>query len=134
MEQEKIDQYLSGIQRKKAELDLREQTILKEKKDYAIGMIKLLVDLTNKTVFNVADVVGNDKDNVWCIFLGTDEVVECYVTNIHYDEQLSTIKFDIRDCNGYGYEYENVYLSECENGILDNLIEHLIENFNEYLK
>lgn len=132
MEQEKIDQYLNGIQRKKAELDLREQTILKEKKDYAIGMIKLLVDLTNKTIFNVADVVGNEKENVWCIFIGTNDVVECYVTKIHYDKPLSTIKFDIRDCDGY--EYQDVYLSECQNNILDNLIDHLIENFNEYLK
>lgn len=132
MEQEKIDQYLSGIQRKKAELDLREQTILKEKKDYAIGMIKQLVDLTNKTIFNVTDVVGNDKENVWCIFIGTNDVVECYVTNIHYDKPLSTIKLDIRDCDGY--EYQDVYLSECQNNILDNLIDHLIENFNEYLK
>lgn len=132
MEQEKIDQYLNGIQRKKAELDLREQTLLKEKKDYAIGMIKLLVDLTNKTIFNVADVVGNEKENVWCIFIGTNDVVECYVTKIHYDKPLSTIKFDISDCDGY--EYQDVYLSECQNNILDNLIDHLIENFNEYLK
>ena len=132
MEQEKIDQYLIGIQRKKAELDLREQTILKEKKDYAIGMIKQLVELTNKTIFNVADVVGNEKENVWCIFIGTNDVVECYVTKIHYDKLLSTIKFDIRDCDGY--EFQDVYLSECQNSILDNLIDHLIENFNEYLK
>lgn len=132
MEQEKIDQYLIGIQRKKAELDLREQTILKEKKDYAIGMIKQLVELTNKTIFNVADVVGNEKENVWCIFIGTNDVVECYVTKIHYDKPLSTIKLDIRDCDGY--EYQDVYLSECQNNILDNLIDHLIENFNEYLK
>ena len=132
MEQGKIDQYLNGIQRKKAELDLREQTILKEKKDYAIGMIKQLVDLTNKTIFNVTDVVGNEKENVWCIFIGTNDVVECYVTNIHYDKPLSTIKLDIRDCDGY--EYQDVYLSECQNNILDNLIDHLIENFNEYLK
>jgi len=132
MEQEKIDQYLIGIQRKKAELDLREQTILKEKKDYAIGMIKQLVELTNKTIFNVADVVGNEKENVWCIFIGTNDVVECYVTKIHYDKLLSTIKFDIRDCDGY--EFQDVYLSECQNNILDYLIDHLIENFNEYLK
>lgn len=132
MEQEKIDQYLIGIQRKKAELDLREQTILKEKKDYAIGMIKQLVELTNKTIFNVADVVGNEKENVWCIFIGTNDVVECYVTKIYYDKLLSTIKFDIRDYDGY--EFQDVYLSECQNNILDNLIDHLIENFNEYLK
>jgi hypothetical protein len=122
-----LHKYLNSIKKEKAELNLRQEVILKEKTDLLISILTTLKEETKQFSF---DVIGNAyiPKEMPCLYINEKKSINCIVDRVRIYTTIHSIGLDVVDVET-GYKFEDILLEDCQSSIIDNLLDYLTENF-----
>ena len=122
-----LHKYLNDIKKKQAELNLRQEAILKEKTDLLISILTALKDETKQFSFDVRGNAYIPKE-IPCIYINEKKSINCIVDRVRIYTTIQSIGLDIVDVET-GYKIEDVLIEDCQSSIIDSLLDYLTENF-----
>jgi hypothetical protein len=122
-----LHKYLNSVKKQQAELNLRQEVILKEKTDLLISILTALKEETKQFSFDVRGNAYIPKE-IPCIFIKEGRPIHCTVERVRIYTSINSVGLDVID-GVYGYEFEDILLEDCHSSIIDNLLDYLTENF-----
>lgn len=122
-----LHKYINSIKKQQAELNLRQEVILKEKTDLLISILTSLKEETKQYSFDVRGNAYIPKE-IPCIYINEKKSINCIVDRVRVYTTLHSIGLDIVDVET-GYEIEDVLIEECQSSIIDSLLDYLTENY-----
>jgi hypothetical protein len=122
-----LHKYLNSVKKQQAELNLRQEVILKEKTDLLISILTALNDETKQYSFDVRGNAYIPKE-IPCIYINENKSINCVVDRVRIYTTIQSIGLDIVDVES-GYKFENVLIEDCQSSIIDSLLDYLTENF-----
>ena len=122
-----LHKYINGVKKQQAELNLRQEVILKEKTDLLISILTALKEETNQFSFDVRGNAYLPKE-IPCIYNGEKKSITCIVDRVRIYTTIRSIGLDIVDVESDS-EIEDVLIEDCQSSIIDNLLDYLTENF-----
>ena len=122
-----LHKYINGVKKQQAELNLRQEVILKEKTDLLISILTALKDETKQYSFDVRGNAYIPKE-ITCIYIDGKKYIHCIVDRVRIYTSIHSIGLDIVDVET-GYEIEDVLIEDCQSSIIDNLLDYLTEYF-----
>ena len=125
-----LHKYLNSVKKEQAELNLRQEVILKEKTDLLISILTALKEETKQFSFDVRRNAYIPKE-IPCIYIDGNKYIHCIVDRVRIYTTNQSIGLDIVDVeSGYnGYKIEDVLIEDCQSSIIDSLLDYLTENF-----
>lgn len=122
-----LHKYINSVKKEHAELNLRQEVILKEKTDLLISILTALKEETNQFSFDVRGNAYLPKE-IPCIYNGEKKSITCIVDRVRIYTTIRSIGLDIVDVET-GNKIEDVLIEDCQSSIIDNLLDYLTENF-----
>lgn len=122
-----LHKYINSVKKEQAELNLRQEVILKEKTDLLISILTALKEETKKYSFDVRGNAYIPKE-IPCIYINEKKSITCIVDRVRIYTTIQSIGLDIVDVET-GYKIENVLIEDCQSSIIDSLLDYLTENF-----
>jgi hypothetical protein len=122
-----LHKYLNSVKKQQAELNLRQEVILKEKTDLLISILTALNDETKQYSFDVRGNAYIPKE-IPCIYINENKSINCVVDRVRIYTTIQSIGLDVVDVES-GYKFENVLIEDCQSSIIDSLLDYLTENF-----
>lgn len=122
-----LHKYLNSVKKQQAELNLRQEVILKEKSDLLISILTALKDETKKFSFDVRGNAYIPKE-IPCLYINENKSINCVVDRVRIYTTMHSIGLDIVDVDT-GYKIEDVLIEDCHSSIIDSLLDYLTENF-----
>ena len=120
-----LHKYINGVKKQQAELNLRQEVILKEKTDLLISILTALKEETKQYSFDVRGNAYIPKE-IPCIYINEKKSINCIVDRVRI--YTYSIELDIVDVET-GYKIEDVLIEDCQSSIIDSLLDYLTENF-----
>ena len=122
-----LHKYINSVKKEHAELNLRQEVILKEKTDLLISILTALKEETNQFSFDVRGNAYLPKE-IPCIYIDGKKYIHCIVDRVRIYTTIQSIELDIVDVDT-GNKIEDVLIEDCQSSIIDNLLDYLTENF-----
>ena len=122
-----LHKYINNVKKEKAELNLRQEVILKEKTDLLISILTALKEETEQFSFDVRGNAYIPKE-IPCIYINEKKYIICIVDRVRIYTTIQSIGLDVVDVET-GYKFENILLEDCQSSIIDSLLDYLTENF-----
>ena len=122
-----LHKYINSVKKQQAELNLRQEVILKEKTDLIISILTALKDETKRYSFDVRGNAYIPKE-IPCIYINEKKSITCLVDRVRIYTTIHSVELDIVDVET-GYKIENVLIEDCQSSIIDSLLDYLTENF-----
>lgn len=122
-----LHKYLNSVKKQQAELNLRQEVILKEKTDLLISILTALKEETKQFSFNVRGNAYIPKE-IPCICINGGRPINCIVDRVRIYTTMHSVGIDIVDAET-GYEIEDISLEDFQSSIIDSLLDYLTENF-----
>ena len=122
-----LHKYLNSVKKQQAELNLRQEVILKEKTDLLISILTALKDETKQFSFDVRGNAYIPKE-IPCIYINEKKSITCIVDRVRIYTTIQSIELDIVDVDT-GNKIEDVLIEDCQSSIIDNLLDYLTEYF-----
>lgn len=119
--------YINSVKKEQAELNLRQEVILKEKTDLLISILTALKDETKQYSFDVRGNAYIPKE-IPCIYINEKKSITCVVDRVRVYTTIHSLGLDIVDIES-GYKIEDVLIEDCQSSIIDSLLDYLTENF-----
>ena len=121
-----LHKYINSVKKQQAELNLRQEVILKEKTDLLISILTALKEETKQYSFDVRGNAYIPKE-IPCIYIDGKKYIHCIVDRVRIYTSIHSIGLDIVDVDT-GNEIEDVLIEDCQS-IIDNLLDYLTEYF-----
>ena len=122
-----LHKYINSVKKEHAELNLRQEVILKEKTDLLISILTALKEETNQFSFDVRGNAYLPKE-IPCIYISEKKSITCIVDRVRIYTTIRSIGLDIVDVET-GNKIEDALIEDCQSSIIDNLLDYLTENF-----
>ena len=122
-----LHKYINSVKKQQAELNLRQEVILKEKTDLLISILTALKEETKQYSFDVRGNAYIPKE-IPCIYINEKKSITCVVDRVRVYTTIHSIELDIVDVET-DYKIENVLIEDCQSSIIDSLLDYLTENF-----
>lgn len=122
-----LHKYINSVKKQQAELNLRQEVILKEKTDLLISILTALKDETKQFSFDVRGNAYIPKE-IPCIYIDEKKSITCVVDRVRVYTTIHSLGLDIVDIET-GYKIEDVLIEDCQSSIIDSLLDYLTENF-----
>lgn len=122
-----LHKYINSVKKEQAELNLRQEVILKEKTDLLISILTALKEETKQYSFDVRGNAYIPKE-IPCIYNGEKKSITCVVDRVRVYTTIHSLGLDIVDIET-GYKIEDVLIEDCQSSIIDSLLDYLTENF-----
>ena len=122
-----LHKYINSIKKEQAELNLRQEVILKEKTDLLISILTAIKEETKQYSFDVRGNAYIPKE-IPCIYINEKKSITCVVDRVRVYTTIRSIGLDIVDVET-GNKIEDVLIEDCQSSIIDNLLDYLTENF-----
>jgi hypothetical protein len=122
-----LHKYINSVKKEQAELNLRQEVILKEKTDLLISILTAIKEETKQFSFDVRGNAYIPKE-IPCIYINEKKYINCIVDRVRIYTTMHSIGLDIVDVET-GYKIEDVLIEDCHSSIIDNLLDYLTENF-----
>ena len=126
-----LHKYINSIKKEQAELNLRQEVILKEKTDLLISILTALKEETKQFSFDVRGNAYIPKE-IPCIYIDDSidgkKYIHCIVDRVRIYTTIHSIGLDVVDVET-GYKFEDILLEDCQSSIIDSLLDYLTENF-----
>lgn len=122
-----LHKYINSIKKEQAELNLRQEVILKEKTDLLISILTALKEETKQFSFDVRGNAYIPKE-IPCIYINENKSIICIVDRVRVYTTMQSVGLDVVDIET-GYKFEDILLEDCQSSIIDNLLDYLTENF-----
>ena len=122
-----LHKYINSIKKEQAELNLRQEVILKEKTDLLISILTAIKEETKQYSFDVRGNAYIPKE-IPCIYIDEKKSITCVVDRVRVYTTIRSIGLDIVDVET-GNKIEDVLIEDCQSSIIDNLLDYLTENF-----
>ena len=122
-----LHKYINSVKKEQAELNLRQEVILKEKTDLLISILTAIKEETKQYSFDVRGNAYIPKE-IPCLYINEKKSINCIVDRVRIYTTIHSIGLDVVDVET-GYKFEDVLIEDCQSGIIDSLLDYLIENF-----
>lgn len=122
-----LHKYINSVKKEQAELNLRQEVILKEKTDLLINILTALKEEIKQFSFDVRGNAYIPKE-IPCLYINEKKSINCIVDRVRIYTTIRSIGLDIVDVET-GYKIEDVLIEDCQSSIIDSLLDYLTENF-----
>lgn len=123
-----LHKYLNDIKKQQAELNLRQEAILKEKTDLIISILTTLKEETKQFSFDVRGNAYIPKE-IPCLYINGNKYINCIVDRVRVYTDFHDVGLDVVDVESGYYKIEDILIEDCQSSIVDSLLDYLTENF-----
>lgn len=122
-----LHKYINSVKKQQAELNLRQEVILKEKTDLLISILTAIKEETKQFSFDVRGNAYIPKE-IPCLYIYENKYINCIVDRVRVYTTMQSVGLDVVDVET-GYKIEDVLIEDCQSSIIDSLLDYLTENF-----